>query len=315
MHSGQAEVGSRAIDVAYAIDRAYAPWAATSMLSLVERHAAGALRFHVLHACELRDDDVERLAAVAAVGGSPLTVHHVPRERVEALPAIDRFGTVVWLRFLLPELLPDCDRVLYLDADTYAAQAIDGLWETELDGTSIAAAPNVVDPAVHDHVRSLGLDPRRFFNSGVLLLDLREMARRDSVTQLLRFATDNAAKLWWPDQDALNVVFAEDWHPLELRWNVQNSVIYWRRWAEDIAGSAAVRAATRDPGIVHFEGPSFVKPWHALCGHPWRAAYRETFARTPWAGRPLEDDQLAVRLLARLPFHVRTRAYVRLRER
>lgn len=301
----------RTIEVAYAITSSYSPWAATSMLSIAERTDV-ALRFHVLHAGQLDHANAERLAATVKDSGASIVVHDVDPARLRGLPAIDRFGMVVWLRFLLPELLPDLDRVLYLDSDTFATDSIERLWALPLEDAPIGAVSNIVHPCHHPHVRSLGLQPGQFFNSGVLMLGLDEMRRRGSSEHLLRFARDHADALLWPDQDALNVVFAGQWRPLDLRWNAQNSILYWRRLAEDAAGVDAVRRAIQDPGIVHFEGPTFVKPWHALCGHPRRAAYRETLARTPWAGHSLEDDRPVVRILSRLPFSLRTRIYPKL---
>jgi len=299
--------------IAFAINSGYAPWAAVSIRSLLDHHDPAALAFHFLNDGGLAAREERLLVDMANDAGAAIAVHRIDPDRVSALPAIDRFGTVVWLRFLLPEVLPDLERVLYLDADTFAATAVDDLWNAPLGDAPIAAGPNVVDPGLHPHVRELGLEPSHFLNSGVLLMNLAVMRAERSSDALFAYARERGDALRWPDQDTLNVVFAGRWHRLHARWNAQNSMWFWRQWAEDVIGETELREATSAPGIVHFEGPLVVKPWHALCSHPWRDAYRRAWARTPWRDVPIVDDTMAVRMLARLPFDLRHRLYARLR--
>ena len=46
------------------------------------------------------------------------------------LPTTPLFGPIVWLRFRLPDLLPDRSRVIYLDSDTLVMSDLHALWET-----------------------------------------------------------------------------------------------------------------------------------------------------------------------------------------
>ena len=137
------------------------------------------------------------------------------------------------------------------------------------------------------------LYPGGFFNSGVLLMDLDRMRAERSSDQLFKVAADLRESLIWPDQDALNLVFARRWLPLHPRWNTQNSFWAWRRWAVEVFGEALLEDAIRRPGIRHFEGPGLSKPWHYLCPYPGRKEYRAIWAETPWADVPLEDRTAA----------------------
>ena len=56
----------------------------------------------------------------------------------------------MWYRIFLPELLPDVDRVLYLDADTIAVDSLAPLWEIDLDDSYLGAVTNVFQ-ANHVH--------------------------------------------------------------------------------------------------------------------------------------------------------------------
>lgn len=300
------------IHIVIAADSAYLPWAATAMLSGLERHEPGTLVFHLLHDGGVTDAEAEGLQRLVRSRGS-IELHPVRDERIDALRPPDSGSFVTWFRLIVPDLFPDLGRVLLLDADTFITDRLEQLWTTPLNGAPLAAVANVVEPARYQHVRSLGItDPRNYLNAGVLLLDLERLRAEDASTALLTFASQNASRISWLDQDTLNVVFAERWLPLHPRWNAMNSLWTWKGWAEDVFGAQAVDEATTNPGILHFEGPAMRKPWHYLSDHDWRREYRATLERTPWAGTPLDDDTLAVRIIGRLPEQRRIPAYWRL---
>lgn len=300
--------------LAFASDAAYLPWCATAIRSCLDQAWPEPPHLHVLHDGSLATGDGRaRLAAMVADAGAELDLHEVDPRTVAHLPALDRFGRIVWLRFLLPELLPDVERVLYLDADTLVVDGLAELFASDLQGRPIGAVANVVEEGLWPHVRSLGIDdPRTFFNSGVLLMDLARMRADGSVAELVRVSTERGAELLWPDQDALNIAFAGRWQPLHPRWNAQNSLWGWAERADEVFGPVARAEAVAQPAVVHFEGPLVCKPWHALNRHPWRDAYWRTLRRTPWADTEPEDVTVATRLIARLPEDRQLAAFLRL---
>ena len=184
------------------------------------------------------------------------TVHVVEDDRVAGLPVEGFTGKATWYRALLPELLPDAGRVLFLDADLLVLAPLDELWATDLGGDWVAAAENVFQPDHRHHIGRLGL--RRYFNAGVLLMDLEAM-RRDRRTEAILEYARAADELRLRDQDALNVVLGERRRGLDPRFNVMNSHFAFPvPWRERLA----VRRARRAPVIRHFEGPGANKPWH-----------------------------------------------------
>jgi UDP-glucose/galactose:(glucosyl)LPS alpha-1,2-glucosyl/galactosyltransferase len=296
------------IHVALATNERYLPWAATAALSVLTHTPHTQL--HVVHDTSVPRAAETELRALVETNGGALQVHAVPPERTDTLPALDRFGRIVWLRFLLPELLAEEARVVYLDADTFAVSSLEPLWATDMGDSPIGAVANVVDPSLYAHVRALGIeDPRKFFNSGVLLMDLERLRAESLWLRLVDILTEREDRLFWPDQDALNMLFAGRWYALHPRWNAMNSLWDWSAWAREVYGTQVVDEATRRPVILHFEGPAMNKPWHYLSRHPWRDAYRRTLARTPWAATPLEGRSMAGRAAALVPRRWRPRAY------
>jgi lipopolysaccharide biosynthesis glycosyltransferase len=274
--------GAGTLHVALAADDAYLPHCA-AVLSSLRAHDHGApVHAHVLHPSAPDAGAVGRLASMADGRALTVTAHPIDPARVAGLPAWGRLPVTMWYRILLPELLPDVDRVLYLDADVLVVDSLAPLWATDLSGNWVAAVSNVPERHMLHHAAGLGLDgPAAYFNSGVLLLNLHAM-RQDGRTDALRAcAHERADRLLWPDQDALNLVLGPRRRTLHPRWNVMNSI---RRfpWAGDVLGQTAAREAIERPGIVHFEGPRENKPWHVLCDHPDRDRYAAHRRDTPW---------------------------------
>jgi lipopolysaccharide biosynthesis glycosyltransferase len=287
------------LHVAVVTDRSYLPWCATALRSCAET-TRDDLALHVVHDGSLTADDARRLAL--ATPGAELRLHAVEPADVAHLPALDRFGHVVWLRFLLPDLLPDADRALYLDADTLVVDDLAPLAAHDLQGAPFGAVPNVAPDDERRRLTTLGVPADgAALNSGVLLLDLDRLREEGFATRAAELCAERGHELRWPDQDVLNLLYAGRWHRLHGRYNAQNSFFEWQGLARAVLGEVELAEALARPAVVHFEGPYVCKPWHVLCEHPWRDRYRATLARTPWAGAPLDDDGRATRAIARLP--------------
>jgi lipopolysaccharide biosynthesis glycosyltransferase len=262
------------IHVACAAEGAYVPHSAAMLHSVLAQ--TDEVQVHYLHGPGFHDAAALR-ALVATIA-----FHVVPAEAVAGFPSQHRFTPAMWYRLFLPELLPDVDRVLYLDADTLAMGPLAELWGTDLEGHWVAAVTNVFEPWSVGRPKELGLaGPEAYFNSGVLLFNLAEMRRDDRGEALRELVRARGDELLWPDQDALNLVLGERRLALHPRWNCMNSVLAFDA-AREVFGAEAAAEAREHPGIRHFEGPDANKPWHLLCEAPGREAYFEHRRATPW---------------------------------
>src|SRR5690348_12599353 len=206
--------------VCLTFDANYLAPAATVMMSCLVHTGGPSLQFEIIHDESLSSRAREKLQAMCGDAGARLNLHLMDERRLHGLPSVDRFGSIVWWRLFLPELLEHVDRVLYLDCDTLALSSLHPLWGQDLGEPVLAAVANVVEPRMREHVAGLGIDyPGGFFNAGVLLMQLDRMRDEGSTKELVNFAVSNQKMLLWNDQDALNVVFKGRWHSLHPRWN------------------------------------------------------------------------------------------------
>lgn len=258
----------------------YVPHTA-AMINSVREHTEGELHVHYLHGPDLPAGVRRLLAGMVNNAHTALTLLEVGDERIAGLPEMDSIPATMWYRTFLPELLPDVAAVLYLDGDTIAVDSLEPLWSTDLTAHHVAAVTNVWEWWNAAYPASLGLTrPERYFNSGVLLMNLERMRRDDVTADLIAFARTRE-HLPWGDQDALNVVLEDRRLELRPRWNVMNSVLEFPE-TPDIFGAEAAAEARRAPGIRHFEGPGRNKPWHYLCNRSGREDYMRHRRATPW---------------------------------
>lgn len=284
-------------DIALGSSAEYLPHAAASMHSLLEHRGGLDVRVHYLHGPDFPRERAGDLAAMVRRGGGTLELHEVSDTDIAGLPAAGHIPPAMWYRSFLAHLLPDVERVLYLDADTLAVDALAPLLDMDLEGNYAAAVANVWEPWNLDYPRSLGLeDPNEYFNSGVMLMDLGRI-RGDRLTEQVLELARSGRRLVWGDQDALNVVMAGRWLHLHPRWNCMNSVMVFERAAE-VFGAEAVAEARAHPAIRHFEGPAGNKPWHVLCERPLRDLYERHRRATPWP--EVEREGRTPRALAKL---------------
>lgn len=100
-----------------------------------------------------------------------------------------RYSAAAEYRLLLPELLPDYDKVLYIDCDVIIRNDLAPFYETANLGSNL-----------------LGVVYERtgYFNSGFLLMNLEQMRKEKTSQKLMEVLKTDY--LEFPDQDALNKV-------------------------------------------------------------------------------------------------------------
>jgi len=207
--------------------------------------------------------------------------------------------SATYLRFLLPGLLNDIERVVYIDCDTIVLNDITALHDTKLDGRAIAAVIDFSIVGAHplndwtvgreakfwsaneyvEQVVELN-DWASYFNAGIVVMDLDEFRRRDLVKKCEEFLSRTNDERIFNDQDALNYVINGAFVQLDPRWNVQAC-----RKPQDFASAkgplaAAAKLWQTNPWILHYTGPG--KPWIGhMPGTMWDRYYWREAALSP----------------------------------
>ena len=189
--------------------------AATMLRSLLDASTGD---FEVI--CLVTEEIPERMQEkLLRVGEGRMYFRYLPlKGRLEGIYTDPRYTEAASFRLLLPELLPEFDRIVYIDCDVIARQDIGRLYrETDLGDKWLGVVFEAPIERQAERFRALGCDPMRYFNSGFLLMNLARM-REEKVSEKLLEAC-RVPYLEFPDQDALNQVCQGHVLPLSPLYN------------------------------------------------------------------------------------------------
>ncbi|MFO7569783.1 MAG: glycosyltransferase, partial [Smithellaceae bacterium] len=126
---------------------------------------------------------------------------HIIEASSEKYRNAEHFGhisTATYLKFELPDLLLDLDKVLYIDGDVIIQNDLAELFNTNIENYDAAA---VKDIGLIHNVHNI----KNYVNTGVLLLNLKRLRNQHVSAALLETAT-SAKDIHFMDQDCFNIV-------------------------------------------------------------------------------------------------------------
>jgi lipopolysaccharide biosynthesis glycosyltransferase/tetratricopeptide (TPR) repeat protein len=262
---------SGTIPIALAFDKNIAAHVPT-LLRSIEAHRSRPARYIFM----VRDIPSELVAPIeAACGGSQTKWfemnHFLKGEKLTLIP----HTTISTMdRLYLPEILPDVDKVVYLDIDLIVQGDIAELYDVDIASSGIAGRSsinpfwktqlNVVESNIARLTAATATELRRAasvstdllarcFNAGVLVVSLERMRRHNLTEQSTRLAVDFQMN----DQEILNYYSAGHFSDLGRDWN---------------AFPYQERIDPEKVKIIHWAGGA--KPWsktrNARFGDRWR---------------------------------------------
>ena len=159
-------------------DGHYSVWVGTVMQSILE-HTDSRICFHILHDETLSIDNKYKLKKVARSGFSIVEFHKIDENDFSVVKnQMSRFTIGAMFRCSLPELLPDLNRIIYLDADLFVNRDIKELWDVDVREYYLAGVADE-GVAVHYHPRILNkyheIKKESYFNLGVLYMNLKKL--------------------------------------------------------------------------------------------------------------------------------------------
>lgn len=212
-----------AIEVALCIDDNVMDYMETLIYSIY-KNTSSYVNVNIIYK-KLSDESLDKLAWIdgkmSTVNVRPVQISeelHKSMEKISLGHDMWNLPISSYYRIFLADILPDVDRIIYLDADTLLTGDLTELWRTDLEGNFLAACLD--ERAYMKKVFSV-LNPRRreYFNSGVLVFDLCLFRKYKTINDFLDFLVDTADLYELGDQDALNLYFLDAVKLLDSSWN------------------------------------------------------------------------------------------------
>jgi lipopolysaccharide biosynthesis glycosyltransferase len=226
--------------------------------------------------------------------GSNADIHIIKAslKKLEGIPKFLHITSTSCLKFELPNLIPHQDKVLYLDSDVIIQKDLSELFETNINDFYAGV---IKDIGLIDN----DLNIKNYFNSGIMLLNLKLMRENDASAALfnIRRSVDN---LTYVDQDCFNILFEKKVKLLPIIYNCfynfflkhkdKYSLDYINKFFE--TNYLSLDDIKKDSCIIHLV--SYDKPW-VYFNNYFISEWNEYFKKSPFRLHKLKRKSINLR--------------------
>lgn len=243
---------TKEIPIFFAVDDGYCPFLAVAIQSLIDNASGENTYLIKILNTDISEENKRKIGKYERenVDIEFVDLNYYIQKVKDKLYTRDYYSKTTYFRLFLPNLYPQYDKVLYLDSDIVILDDIAKLYNTDMGDNLVAAAPDDVIqtmPVFQDYVEKVvGVaDFRRYFNAGILLMNLHEL-RRFKFQEKFVYLLDKIKFAVAQDQDYLNRLCKGRVKLLDRIW--------------DRMPIPDPKIKTEDVKLVHYN--LAFKPWH-----------------------------------------------------
>lgn len=289
------------MNIVYASDDKFVDVLGVSMISLFENNKGEDIRVFIL-ADNIKPDNCKILHKIAEEYSQQLEMISVNVDDFSKVELdILTWSKAAFSRMFLGTILKNynMDRVIYLDCDIIINHCIKELWNFELGEKTLGM---VVDPVCVGHKKNVGIDANKpYFNSGVLLIDLKKWQYNDCENKLQQYALEKNGKTPYVDQGLINGALKDYIQVLPLKYNVitvyldytYKELLKYRKLSGYFYSEKEIQSATETPYIIHFTKSIFTeRPWVINSTHKEKEKWEYYKSISPWKDRALNPSSI-----------------------
>lgn len=230
----------------------------------------------------LKDKTIKRLNKIAERFHIALELMEINTSLLKDCPTNKKLhyaDIMMYARFLLPSMLPDLDKVIYLDCDLVVNGDLKDLWNFDVNGVALAMAPDHMYKDATTLER-LKMTNGEYLNSGVIVMNLEYWRKHDVQNRVLAFIEENGTNLIYFDQDALNVTLQNERRKLPIKYDC--TPYHLLRNLDNFPSEIheEIRKARIAPTIFHYMGPT--KPWSLGSYVPGKELFKKYQRLSGW---------------------------------
>lgn len=254
------------IPVVFATNDNYAPYAGVCINSIIQNSNKNYFyKVYVFHV-NLSQKTIDLLNSIKSDNVSTQCVNISANiEKIKSvLYTHSYFSNEMYYRILIPEILNEYKKVIYLDCDMVVLGDLSELYKTNLDNFCIAAVKNPLHKKMQEYiVDNFNINPENYINSGMLLINCEEFKKQNIKNKFFK-EIKNHKILRYPDQDLINIVCKNKILYLPMNWNY-----LWHQERLNKSANLDLHLldsnmteyinASKDIRIMHFTGDR--KPW------------------------------------------------------
>ena len=244
---------SEQINIAFAIDEKYTPHLEALIKSICYYNKN--VNFYVLHN-DIPQEWFEGIQCKLEKMGNNLFSIHISNDIFKDYKTLEHISSSSsYYRLMIPKLINQA-RVLYLDADIIVNGSLSDFYYSDLEGAPVGVIRDYCTMQTFPFPYLDESISRKYFNSGVLLIDCAKWRNEGIVDILLETAKAYAEQVLYGDQCILNIVLREKAKYYSFAENAQVKYI------ENIKEQCGLSSVNLDkhPIVIHYTTET--KPWN-----------------------------------------------------
>lgn len=230
----------------------------------------------------LKDKTIKRLQKIADRFHVGLKLLEIDASLLKDCPTNKKLhyaNVMTFARLLLPSMLPNLDKIIYLDCDLVVHNDLKELWDIDVNDVAVAMAPD----RWYNDKKTLGrlnILNGEYLNAGVIVMNLDYWRKHDIQNKTLMFIAEKGEQLTFLDQDALNVVLQNERKQLPVKFNLTPFQFYKKLLYLPAEIQVEVIKARTDVVIFHYMG--HIKPWSLGCYVPGKELFKKYQRLSGW---------------------------------
>ena len=181
----------------------------------------------------------------------------------------DYYSEAIYYRMFIASMYPRLTRAVYIDCDVILVDDIAKLYFTDIGDNVLGAVADELVPTVPELVgyveKWVGVKKERYFNSGVLLMNLTAFRKYKIAEKFKRLLLGYNFDTIEPDQDYLNFLCRDRIFYLNAGWNKQPKADNY--------------LPVENQHLIHYN--LYSKPWY-YSGVPYEDLFWDVARRTPY---------------------------------
>lgn len=267
------------IHIGYGVDDNFMRGMMTSIVSFCLMNNKNFV-FHII-TYNISEANKLRLEEIAKKYKVVINVYIIDAKQFENLPVFVHLPMSMYFRFMLPILLKDVNKLIYIDADIICIKEASELFNVDLNNDIIAAVPDQND----ERNSILGLNKEHiYFNSGMLVINISKWNEINFLDKAVELLKTKPEIFKFPDQDVLNIILTHKVKYLNTKFNC---FVDYRNCRKPMKNEDIV--------LLHFS--ALPKPWNIawnickIANDFNRNLYAYYENKSPWKNIPLYEPK------------------------
>ena len=240
------------ISISYALDDGFVYPTIVSITSIMENvNSKNIYNFYIMHPGEFTLESKNKLKSFENKYENCYVYFIDMKDQYKELSVHRKWNKVIlttpaYYRLSLQDLLPNIDKIIYIDGDVIALNDIKIMYDIDMEGYYYKGyrvwSRKVLDKYIDNYLCS-----------GVLLINLKELRKNNIGKKFSQFIKENSTNLTFHDETIINYVCSEKNGILEPKFGF---IVRYKN-EEGIYSKEEKKEALKDPVLIHLMD----KPW------------------------------------------------------